>query len=86
MDDQVAWIETLPPNSWTGELLQLRERVTDLETGIVDHIMQVHSLAPAGLAAHLALYTHAMAGTGGLRKVDREMVALVVSGLNGCHY
>ncbi len=32
------------------------------------------------------LYTAAMSGTRGLRKVDRELIALVVSGINECHY
>ena len=33
-----------------------------------------------------ALYTSAMTGTPGLPKLEREMIALVVSRLNGCHY
>jgi AhpD family alkylhydroperoxidase len=32
------------------------------------------------------LYTSAMAGTATLRKVEREMIALVVSLHNECHY
>jgi alkylhydroperoxidase family enzyme len=38
------------------------------------------------LGAHLGLYTSAMAGTATLRKVERELVALVVSLENHCHY
>ena len=48
--------------------------------------MAVHSLNPAGLAAHDGLYRSAMSGTGTLRKVERELVALVVSLENHCHY
>ena len=46
----------------------------------------VHSLNPRGLAAHQGLYASAMAGTATLRKVERELIALVVSLENHCHY
>jgi len=46
----------------------------------------VHSLNPRGMAAHQALYESAMAGTATLRKVERELIALVVSLENDCHY
>lgn len=84
----MAWIETLdePLPEDRRELAELYERARDPETGAVDHIMSVHSLHPAGLAAHLALYQAVMRGTRTLPKVDRELIALVVSGLNGCHY
>ena len=36
--------------------------------------------------AHYVLYRQAMAGTKTLRKVEREMIAVVVSKLNDCHY
>ena len=48
--------------------------------------MAIHGLHPAGLRAHFELYRAVMAGTRGLRKVDREMIALVVSQANACHY
>jgi alkylhydroperoxidase family enzyme len=64
----------------------LRDEVADASSGQVDNIMQVHSLNPRGMAAHNALYQSAMAGTHSLRKVDRELVAFVVSLTNDCHY
>ena len=82
----MAWIETIPDTAWDGELAALRDRVVDPDSGRVDHIMQVHSLDPRGMAAHDALYRSAMAGTRTLRKVERELIALVVSTINDCHY
>lgn len=84
--DDPAWIETRPADEWTGDLGELRQASTDPATSEVDHVLLVHSLDAEGLAAHLAVYTSAMRGTPGLRKVDRELVALVVSRINGCHY
>ena len=75
----MAWIDT------TGEE-SLFEQVCDPRTGEVDHIMRIHARHPAGLAAHHGLYRAVMRGTASLRTVDRELIALVVSGLNGCHY
>jgi alkylhydroperoxidase family enzyme len=82
----MAWIKTIPPAEWGGELATHPPSVRDPKTNRVDHIMGIHSLNPRGMAAHNALYTSAMAGTNSLRKVDRELVALVVSQLNDCHY
>lgn len=81
-----AWIKTIPEGAWGGPLSDLRAPSSDPETGKVDHVLLVHSLHPAGLSGHLGVYRAAMSGTPGLRKVDRELVALVVSRLNGCHY
>ena len=82
----MAWIETVDDREWEGELAELHPQVVDREYGRVDHIMAIHSLDPGSLRAHLALYTQAMKGTASLRKVDREMIALVVSVVNECHY
>lgn len=86
VSDRPAWIEVLGEESWTGLLAELHPRVVDPATGRVDHIMAVHSLDPEGLAAHDAVYRAAMRSTRTLRKVDRELIAFVVSDLNDCGY
>ena len=82
----MAWIETVKENEWTGDLADLYPDVADRDTNRVDNIMQIHSLNPRGMAAHDALYRSAMRGTATLRKVDRELIAMVVSDANDCHY
>ncbi len=82
----MAWISTISDDDADDELVALFDRVRDRHTGRVDNIMAIHSLNPAGLAAHDGLYSSAMAGTATLRKVEREMIALVVSQVNDCHY
>ena len=82
----MSWIETVDDESWGGDLASLLERVADPKTGRVDHIMGVHSLNPRSLDAHDTLYRSAMRGTATLRRVDRELIALVVSTINECHY
>ncbi|MBT8207560.1 MAG: peroxidase [Acidimicrobiia bacterium] len=82
----MAWIDTVREDEWDGDLAALRDRVVDSEHDRVDNIMQIHSLNPNALAAHDLLYRSAMAGTATLRKVERELVAYVVSLTNDCHY
>lgn len=82
----MAWIPTVPAGEATGELRELYERVRDPRTGALDHILQIHSLHPAGLRAHYELYRAVMRGSPTLSVADRELIALVVSRRNRCHY
>lgn len=82
----MSWIETIAPEAAEGELEELYDRVRDPSTGTLDNILRVHSLHPAGLASHYELYRAVMTPTRGLRRAEREMIALVVSQINECHY
>ena len=82
----MAWIETIDEDEARGPLAELYRRVSDPGGGRVDHIMKVHALHPDGLAAHFGLYGAVMRGTRTLPKSERELIALVVSVINGCHY
>jgi alkylhydroperoxidase family enzyme len=82
----VAWIETIGEDEWDGDLAEMYGKVVDRDHGRVDNIMQIHSLDPAAMGGHLGVYNAAMSGTRTLRKVERELIALVVSDINDCHY
>lgn len=82
----MSYIETIDDREWDGELAELRPGVVDPAHDRVDNIMAIHSLDPGSMRAHLGLYRQAMHSTKTLRKVDREMIALVVSQINECHY
>ena len=81
-------IEIVPDAEWSSDsaLAALHPQVVDPTYQRVDTIIAVHSLNPRGLEAHQRLYTSAMASTASLRKVERELIALVVSLENDCHY
>ena len=66
--------------------IQDRSDLGASEVGCEDNILRVHALHPEGLAGHLALYEAVMCGTPSLRKVERELIAFVVSQANACHY
>lgn len=82
----MAWIETEREDEWQGDLGRIYDRVVDRAHDRVDNIMQIHSLDPDAMEGHLGVYTAAMSGTKTLRKVERELIAIVVSDINGCHY
>jgi hypothetical protein len=82
----MPWIEAPHEDDWGEDLEPIRREVIDPRWGRVDWIMRIHSLDAGSLIAHNVLYRHAMQGTATLRKVDREMIAVVVSSINECHY
>ena len=57
------------------------ERVAD-----PDNIIQIHAIHPAVMRQHFDLYVEIMRRPGPLSRVQREMVGVVVSAINGCHY
>lgn len=48
--------------------------------------MRVHSLDPGSIRLHMDLYVHLMFGKSTLARLEREMIAVVVSHLNECPY
>jgi alkylhydroperoxidase family enzyme len=57
------------------------ERVSDR-----DNIIQIHAVHPAVMRQHYELYLELMHRPGPLSRRQREMLAVRVSVLNGCHY
>ncbi len=54
--------------------------------GQVAGIIQAMSLSPSILDASMGLYVKVMYAPGGLSRRQREMMAVVVSAANDCHY
>jgi alkylhydroperoxidase family enzyme len=52
----------------------------------MDHILAVHGPNPESLRRHVALYRWVMAGPSPLSRLQREMLAVVTSAANSCHY
>ena len=54
--------------------------------GMVPNVLKAYSLRPAKLAAFAKLYNELMLAESGLSKLEREMIAVVVSSANHCYY
>ncbi len=79
-------IDTINEPEATGDLADLYARYTGKKTGVVSNVLKAHSLNPASMEAHLALYMQAMHAGSPLSKAEREMIAVAVSHVNQCHY
>ncbi|MBI5823788.1 MAG: carboxymuconolactone decarboxylase family protein [Chloroflexi bacterium] len=86
MKNKRAWIHVLPEEEAEGELKALYEQEFDSEKQGTDNILAVHSLNPPTLRAHADLYHTVMHAKSPLGRSEREMVAVVVSAINKCHY
>jgi uncharacterized peroxidase-related enzyme len=82
----MAFISYADDDPLDPKLAALYERVRDPKHGVVDNILRIHSHNPASADAHFALYKTLMFGRSGLSRIQREMIAVVVSQINQCHY
>jgi len=81
----MAWIKTIPEEEARGLLKALYEKIRQRRGSVAD-IYKLHSLHPESLEAHLNLYMTLMFGNSPLTRLQREMIATVVSTVNRCHY
>jgi len=51
-----------------------------------DNIIQIHGVHSRIMRQHFELYRELMYSRGPLSRIQREMIALVVSAVNECHY
>ena len=81
----MAWIRMIDEDEADGELRDLYGRLTE-PWGGVDNILKIHSLNPGSLRGHFEFYKTLMRGRSPLSRTRREMIAVVVSAANRCHY
>lgn len=81
----MAWIKMIDEAGATGRLKAAYAKLIE-PWGGVDNILKIHSLNLRSLWAHFELYKTVMHGRSDLTKVQREMIAVVVSATNDCHY
>lgn len=81
----MAFIPYAPYETATGLLAELYGRYRGAR-GALDNIIRIHSLNPPSMEHHVRLYAHLMRGPSPLSRVQREMLAVTVSAVNGCFY
>lgn len=83
----MAWIKTVGPEEATG-LLKARYDEAIRRAGRIWNIVRIMSLRPEHIQTSIeGLYVQLMhRATPGLSKAQREMIAVVVSRVNSCHY
>jgi alkylhydroperoxidase family enzyme len=81
----MAWIRTVSPEEAQGDL-RLSYAAAVKRAGRVYQIVRAMSLAPHVLDASLGVYLAIMHARGALSRRQRELLAVVTSGVNRCHY
>lgn len=54
--------------------------------GLIPNVLRAYAFAPEKFRAFSQFYNELMLGPSGLSKLEREMIAVVVSAVNRCHY
>ena len=82
---QLAYIDLIPESHATGQLAEIYDAARK-RAGRVYNILKVQSLNPAALQAMLDLYAATVKGDSPLTRAQHEMLAVVTSRANHCHY
>src|SRR5581483_6124780 len=85
MKKPLAWLRVPPDADAPAEIQPLFDKA-DEKLGFVPNVLRVYALRPKHLELWNAFYDELMRGESGLSKIQREMVAVVVSTVNRCHY
>ena len=81
----MPWIQTIPEQEATGELKREYEAAGG-RAGKVYNVLKIMSLNPATRHASMEFYKTLMHRRSRLPRAVREMLAVVVSAANQCHY
>jgi uncharacterized peroxidase-related enzyme len=80
-----SWIPLPDVTAADGALAEAYARIAATR-GSVGNILKVHATRPTAMLAHLDLYRELMFSRSELSRAERELIASVVSSVNGCHY
>jgi len=81
----MAWIKMIREDEAQGQLKTYYKKYGSPFEG-VDNVLKIHSLNPESLRYHYDYYKHLMTGKSGLSRMQREMIGIVASQINECHY
>jgi hypothetical protein len=81
----MPYIRTMPYDDSDG-ILRAEYDAAIKRASKIFNVVGVQSLQPRVLRASIALYTTLMMGPGVLPRWQHELLAVVVSRTNGCHY
>ena len=76
----------VPDEASLDEDLQIIWRKCVDKLGFVPNVLQTYALRPQRLRNFMAMYNEVMLSDSGISKLEREMIAVVVSAANRCYY
>ena len=81
----MPFLRLIGPDEATGPLEREYEAAVE-RAGKVFNIVKAMSLRPSVLRRSMQLYREIMFGPSELSRIERELLAVVVSAANDCHY
>jgi uncharacterized peroxidase-related enzyme len=85
VDNRVAWLRVPGEDEAPPAVAKLFDKASE-KLGFIPNVLRVYALRPRHLELWDAFYDDLMRGESGLTKPQREMIAVVVSTVNRCHY
>src|ERR1051326_6853554 len=85
VEARLSWLEVPRAEDVPDEVVELWQKPLE-KLGFVPNVLRVFALRPRHLVLWNAFYEELMRGESALSKVQREMIAVVVSATNRCHY
>jgi uncharacterized peroxidase-related enzyme len=85
VDRSIAWLRVPPEEDATSGVKALNDKAIE-KLGFVPNVLRVYALRPQHLELWNAFYDDLMRGESTLTRPQREMIAVVVSTVNRCHY
>lgn len=83
--DHISKLGVPDPTSLDADLQAIWRKCVD-KLGFVPNVFSTYSLKPQRLRNFMAMYNEIMLSPSGLSKLEREMIAVVVSSANRCYY
>ena len=83
--DHISQLGVPDPATLDDDLQVIWQKCVD-KLGFVPNVFSAYSLKPQRLRNFMAMYNEIMLSPSGLSKLEREMVAVVVSSANRCYY
>jgi len=81
----MSWIREIEMDEADEALKAVYEKILK-QRGKISNIIKVHSLNPGVMDNHMDQYMMLMYGRNGLKREERELIAVVVSKANECDY
>ena len=81
----MAYIDYIPYDDASDELKRLYEKLGGKDRTPAN-IVRIAGHNPKAMESHIDFYRAIMFGKSPLTRRQREMIAVVVSGINDCHY
>ena len=85
VDKREAWLHVPDEDEAPPGVAKLFDKASE-RLGFIPNVLRVYALRPRHLELWDAFYDDLMRGESGLTKPQREMIAVVVSTVNRCHY